>query len=168
MFATCTRRLTQTNAHTCLRARAYARTHARKHTCTHTRAHTHKITHTHTHTHTRKQTRQTKNISFYKTFCFLFLNLVWGVRTKIALKIAFNQTQTSARTQRCGWACFCFEPPPKADSTLRSSQAVPHPSTKRALCRLTSEVERDPVHSTRYGRQRLRGSPEIKIDFLGP
>ena len=43
----------------------------------------------------------------------------------------------------------------KADSTLRSSQAVPHPSTSRALCRLTSEVERDPVHSTRYGRQRI-------------
>ena len=29
----------------------------------------------------------------------------------------------------------------KADSTLRSSQAVPHPSTDRALCRLTSEVK---------------------------
>ena len=42
----------------------------------------------------------------------------------------------------------------KADSTLRSSQAVPHPSTNRALCRLTSEVRRDPVHSTRHGRQR--------------
>ena len=42
----------------------------------------------------------------------------------------------------------------KADSTLRSSQAVPHPSTNRALCCLTSEVERDPVHSTRYGRRR--------------
>ena len=42
----------------------------------------------------------------------------------------------------------------KADSTLRSSQAVPHPSTDRALSRLTSEVRRDPVHSTRYGRQR--------------
>ena len=42
----------------------------------------------------------------------------------------------------------------KADSTLRSSQAVPHPSTDRALRRLTSEVERDPVHSTWYGRQR--------------
>ena len=42
----------------------------------------------------------------------------------------------------------------KADSTLRSSQAVPHPSTDRALSRLTSEVERDPVHSTWYGRQR--------------
>jgi hypothetical protein len=41
----------------------------------------------------------------------------------------------------------------KADSTLRTSQAVPHPSTNRALRRLTSEVRRDPVHSTRYGRQ---------------
>ena len=43
----------------------------------------------------------------------------------------------------------------KADSTLRSSQAVPHPSTNRALRRLTSEVRRDPVHSTRYGRQQV-------------
>ena len=43
----------------------------------------------------------------------------------------------------------------KADSTPRSSQAVPHPSTNRALRRLTSEVRRDPVHSTRYGRQRM-------------
>ena len=42
----------------------------------------------------------------------------------------------------------------KADSTRRSSQAVPHPSTNRALRRLTSEVGRDPVYSTRYGRQR--------------
>ena len=39
-------------------------------------------------------------------------------------------------------------------STLRSSRVVPHPSTDRALRRLTSEVGRDPVHSTRYGRQR--------------
>ena len=43
----------------------------------------------------------------------------------------------------------------KAGSTRGCSQAVPHPSTNRALCRLTSEVERDPVHSTRYGRQRI-------------
>ena len=42
----------------------------------------------------------------------------------------------------------------KADSTLRTSRAVPHPSTNRALRRLTSEVGRDPVHSTRYGRRR--------------
>ena len=47
----------------------------------------------------------------------------------------------------------------KADSTLRSSQAVPHPSTNRALCCLTSEVERDPVHSTWYGRRRETVSP---------
>ena len=40
----------------------------------------------------------------------------------------------------------------KASSTLRSSRAVPHPSTNRALRRLTSEFGRDPVHSTRYGR----------------
>ena len=42
----------------------------------------------------------------------------------------------------------------KADSTLRSSQAVPHPSTNRALRRLTSEVRRDPVYSTWCGRRR--------------
>ena len=50
----------------------------------------------------------------------------------------------------------------KADSTLRSSRAVPHPSTNRALRRLTSEVRRDPVYSTRYGRQQiyLRASRE--------
>ena len=29
------------------------------------------------------------------------------------------------------------------------------PSTNQALSRLTSEVRRDPVHSTRYGRQRI-------------
>ena len=41
----------------------------------------------------------------------------------------------------------------KTDSTLRTSQAVPHPSTIPALSCLTSEV-RSPVHSTWYGRQR--------------
>ena len=48
----------------------------------------------------------------------------------------------------------CLKLMKKADSTLRTSQAVPHPSTIRALCHLTSEVERDPVHLTWYGRQR--------------
>ena len=43
-----------------------------------------------------------------------------------------------------------------ADSTLRCSQAVPHPSTNQALGSLTSEVRRDPVYSTRYGRQRIQ------------
>jgi hypothetical protein len=46
----------------------------------------------------------------------------------------------------------------KADSTLRTSRAVLHPSTNRALFRSTSEAERDPVHSTRYGHQRTLGS----------
>jgi hypothetical protein len=40
----------------------------------------------------------------------------------------------------------------RASSTLRASQAVPHPSTDRALQRLTSEFGRDPVYSLRYGR----------------
>ena len=65
----------------------------------------------------------------------------------------------SAPTTCNGWR-MC--PPPashkrranKAGSTLRSSRAVPHPSTNRALRRLTSKVGRDPVRSTRYGRQR--------------
>ena len=51
------------------------------------------------------------------------------------------------------WSGVCWHG--KAGSTLRSSQAVPHPSTNRALCRLTSEVRRDPVHSTWYGRQQI-------------
>ena len=42
----------------------------------------------------------------------------------------------------------------KASSTLRDSRAVPHPSTNRALRRLTAEFGRDPVLSTRYGRWR--------------
>ena len=50
-----------------------------------------------------------------------------------------------------------------AGSTLRSSQAVPHPSTNRALRRLTSEVGRDPVHSTRYGRQQR----PVQLDDVG-
>ena len=49
----------------------------------------------------------------------------------------------------------------RADSTLRSSWAIPHPSTNRAQRRLTSEVGRDPVHSTRYGRQRTCRSRRV-------
>ena len=52
------------------------------------------------------------------------------------------------------YQCLRSGIPKKADSTLRCSQAVPHPSTNRALRRLTSEVGRDPVYSTRYGRRR--------------
>ena len=44
----------------------------------------------------------------------------------------------------------------RADSTLGTSQAVPNPSTIRALCHLTSEVGRDPVYLTRYGRQQMK------------
>ncbi len=60
------------------------------------------------------------------------------------------------------WACRHATGPlgsttRKAGSTPRSSRAAPHPSTNRALRRLTSEVGRDPVHSTRYGRQREAG-----------
>ena len=53
----------------------------------------------------------------------------------------------------------------KADSTRRCSQAVPHPSTNQALRRLTSEVGRDPVYSTRYGRQREM-YPEMSHIFM--
>ena len=56
-----------------------------------------------------------------------------------------------------------MKPATKADSTLRSSRAVPHPSTNRTLRRLTSEVGRDPVHSTRYGRRRYERSAGSKI-----
>ena len=62
-------------------------------------------------------------------------------------------------------ACVCGGA--KAGSTLRSSQAVPHPSTNRALCRLTSEVERDPVHSTRYGRQHLPAPVVVSVVSVG-
>ena len=42
----------------------------------------------------------------------------------------------------------------KASSTQRASQAVPHPSTDRALQRLASEFGRDLAYSLRYGRWR--------------
>ena len=60
-----------------------------------------------------------------------------------------QDSPSDQKTKSCGAGVAT-----KADSTLRSSRAVPHPSTNRALRRLTSEVGRDPVHSTRYGRQR--------------
>ena len=63
--------------------------------------------------------------------------------------------------------CVDLHPRPheKADSTRRCSQAVPHPSTNQALRRLTSEVGRDPVYSTRYGRQREM-CPEMRRTFV--
>ena len=47
----------------------------------------------------------------------------------------------------------------KANSTLRASRAVPHPSTDRAFRRLTSEFGWDRVHSTKYGRWRKHPIP---------
>ena len=64
----------------------------------------------------------------------------------------------------------CGQMQAKADSTLRCSQAVPHPSTNRALSHLTSEVGRDLVHLTRYGRQQQlcdRGWPTCQKENLG-
>ena len=40
----------------------------------------------------------------------------------------------------------------KKGISTRDSRAVPHPSTNRALNRLTSEFGWDPVHLTEYGR----------------
>ena len=42
----------------------------------------------------------------------------------------------------------------KASGTRRASQAVPHPSTDRALRCLTSEFGWDRVYSSQYGRWR--------------
>ena len=56
----------------------------------------------------------------------------------------------------------------KAGSTSGCSQAVPHPSTNQALCRLTSEVRRDPVYSTRYGRQRNSLSASVSFALRSP
>ena len=47
----------------------------------------------------------------------------------------------------------------KANSTLRASRAVPHPSTDRAFRRLTSEFGWDRVYSTKYGRWRKHQIP---------
>ena len=75
-------------------------------------------------------------------FCFVAVALLWCV----ALLFARSLYGTCVR-KRNGRN-------QKASSTLRSSRAIPHPSTNRALRRLTSEFGRDPVHSTRYGRWR--------------
>ena len=54
----------------------------------------------------------------------------------------------------------------KAGSTQRSSHPVPHGSTDRALRRLTSEFERDPVYSSRYGRRRISCLAVDENDFF--
>jgi hypothetical protein len=60
----------------------------------------------------------------------------------VSLYISLSSLRISPRAslEKSGDKC-------KADSTLRTSRAIPHPSSNRVLCRLTSEVERDPVHT---------------------
>ena len=72
--------------------------------------------------------------------------------------------QLATYTHTCSMTLRRPESQRKAGSTLGSSRAVPHPSTNRALRRLTSEVRRDPVHSTRYGRQRKTSGRSVLID----
>ena len=50
---------------------------------------------------------------------------------------------------------------------LMKKLTAPHPSTDRALRRLTSEVRRDPVRSTRCGRQQEQDSCML-IQAEGP
>ena len=72
-------------------------------------------------------------------------------------EITLPQTSPSPEVfsyRNAGFFLRFFLKKEKAGSTPGCSQWVPHTSTNRALCHLTSEVERDPVHLTRYGRQR--------------
>jgi hypothetical protein len=59
-----------------------------------------------------------------------------GYRSDHAICFAFGYT-THGKTAAIKTA--------KADNTLRTSRAVPHPTTNRALCHLTPEAERDPL-----------------------
>ena len=43
----------------------------------------------------------------------------------------------------------------------------PHPHTDRALCRLTSEVDRNPVYSTWYGHRRQFRSDVYRLFWAG-
>ena len=95
---------------------------------------------------------------FFPVFAFVFLLfLLFPYANRILLLLLLLPSSGSSTSalevlkflQRYS-VCRCA----KADSTLGSSQAVPHPSTNRALRRLTLEVGRDPMYSTRYGRQR--------------
>ena len=85
-----------------------------------------------------------------------FLQAIRACYDSIRIISALGGTQTRRRQSRFTRA-KCVPALRKADDTLRSSQAVPHPSTNRALRRLTSEVGRDPVYSTWYGRRRTLG-----------
>ena len=108
---------------------------------------------------------------FYSILCFFFCFLVFSSLLSPSYLFPFTCTRTWLHTcictcmRLCGHVCLCICEPnnifqvklllanifcrsTKADSTLRSSQVVPHTSTNRALSRLTSEVRRDLVHST--------------------
>ena len=52
----------------------------------------------------------------------------------------------------CFQICCDEKKQKKASGTQRASQAVPHPSTDRALQSLTSEFGWDRVYSMQYGR----------------
>ena len=56
----------------------------------------------------------------------------------------------------------------KANSTLRASRAVPHPSTDRAFRRLTSEFGWDRVYSTKYGRWRKHLAKRVQDQAQRP
>ena len=63
--------------------------------------------------------------------------------------------RASKQVRKLFRACLVGRKPnKKASSTLRTSQAVPHPSTDRAFGCLTSEFGWDRVCSTEYGRWR--------------
>ena len=88
------------------------------------------------------------------TACGPSLSLSLSLTTKFhLLKRAKIGKRLTFEPLRCHWPCEGVKKRKNTGSTRGCSQAVPHPSTDRALCRLTSEVRRDPVHSTRYGRQ---------------
>ena len=55
---------------------------------------------------------------------------------------------------------------PKGCDTLRASQTVPHSSTNRALCRLTSEFRWDRVNTSQCGRWRIPGVEYSRGEFL--
>ena len=93
-----------------------------------------------------------------------FLQAIRACYDSIRIISALGGTQTRRRQSRFTRA-KCVPALRKADDTLRSSQAVPHPSTNRALRRLTSEVGRDPVYSTWYGRRRRKGSMVLSGKF---
>ena len=84
-------------------------------------------------------------------FYFKLLSLFW---TPILKKVPFLNPAQQVRLRKSSVAYLLLVKvmSKKASSTLRTSRAVTHPSTIRALRCLTSEFGRDPVFSTQYGR----------------